>query len=167
MGHFHFPGEIANNGYAKVLRGNRGVLWDCASSGLAWGWDHCKFQEKLENDAYLNLGGQAKGIMVFSVSGNCSVHQHGRHDVRGKPRIDLFTVSCLVTCPLTESEAGVDLVMYDTDVLAFSRALSKLHAIAMNLDWFIALFAPAVIGRIGIVLRHSIENGFSYCTVFN
>ena len=31
-GHFHVPGEIANNGYAKVLGGNRGVLWDCASS---------------------------------------------------------------------------------------------------------------------------------------
>ena len=30
----------------------------------------------------------------------------------------------------------------------FSRALSKLHGIATNLDWFIALFAPAVIGRI-------------------
>ena len=29
----------------------------------------------------------------------------------------------------------------------FSRALSKLHEIATNLDWFIALFAPAVIGR--------------------
>ena len=29
--HFHVPGEIANNGYAKVLGGNRGVLWDCAS----------------------------------------------------------------------------------------------------------------------------------------
>ena len=32
LGHFHVPGEIANNGYAKVLGGNRGVLWDCASS---------------------------------------------------------------------------------------------------------------------------------------
>ena len=29
----------------------------------------------------------------------------------------------------------------------FSRDLSKLHGIATNLDWFIALFAPAVIGR--------------------
>ena len=27
-----FPGEIANNGYAKVLGGNRSALWDCASS---------------------------------------------------------------------------------------------------------------------------------------
>ena len=32
LGHFHVPGEIANNGYANVLGGNRGVLWDCASS---------------------------------------------------------------------------------------------------------------------------------------
>ena len=32
LGHFHVPGQIANNGYAKVLGGNRGVLWDCASS---------------------------------------------------------------------------------------------------------------------------------------
>ena len=37
--HFHVPGEIANNGYAKVFffwggggGGKRGVLWDCASS---------------------------------------------------------------------------------------------------------------------------------------
>ena len=29
----------------------------------------------------------------------------------------------------------------------FSRALSKLHGIATNSDWFIALFAPAVIGE--------------------
>ena len=29
----------------------------------------------------------------------------------------------------------------------FSRALSKLHGIATNLDWFSVLFAPAVIGR--------------------
>ena len=28
-----------------------------------------------------------------------------------------------------------------------SRALSKLHGNAKNLDWFIALFKPAVIGR--------------------
>ena len=27
LGHFHVPGEIANNGYAKVLVGNRGVLY--------------------------------------------------------------------------------------------------------------------------------------------
>ena len=31
LGHFHVPGEIANNCYANVLGGNRGVLWDCAS----------------------------------------------------------------------------------------------------------------------------------------
>ena len=29
----------------------------------------------------------------------------------------------------------------------FSRALSKLQVIARNSDWFIALFAPVVIGR--------------------
>ena len=29
----------------------------------------------------------------------------------------------------------------------FSRALSKLQVIAWNSDWFIALFAPVVIGR--------------------
>ena len=29
----------------------------------------------------------------------------------------------------------------------FSRALSKLYGIATNVDWFFALFAPAVIGR--------------------
>ena len=34
LGHFHVPGEIANNGYANVLGGNRGVLWDCASCKL-------------------------------------------------------------------------------------------------------------------------------------
>ena len=34
LGHFHVLGEIANNGYAKVFGGNRGVLWDCASSEL-------------------------------------------------------------------------------------------------------------------------------------
>ena len=34
LGHFHVPGEIANNGHAKVLGGNRGVLWDCASSEI-------------------------------------------------------------------------------------------------------------------------------------
>ena len=32
LGHFHVPGEIANNCYTNVLGGNRGVLWDCASS---------------------------------------------------------------------------------------------------------------------------------------
>ena len=30
---------------------------------------------------------------------------------------------------------------------SFSRALSELQVIARNCDWFIALFAPAVIGR--------------------
>ena len=30
----------------------------------------------------------------------------------------------------------------------FSRALSKLEVIPRNCDWFIALFAPVVIGRI-------------------
>ena len=34
LGHFNVPREIANNGYAKALGGNRGVLWDCASSEL-------------------------------------------------------------------------------------------------------------------------------------
>ena len=29
----------------------------------------------------------------------------------------------------------------------FFRALSNLHGIATNLDWFVALLAPAVIGR--------------------
>ena len=29
----------------------------------------------------------------------------------------------------------------------FSRALSKLYVTAMNSDWFIALFAPVVIGQ--------------------
>ena len=31
--------------------------------------------------------------------------------------------------------------------LHFSRVLSELQVIARNCDWFIALFAPAVIGR--------------------
>ena len=31
-GHFNVQGEIANNGYAKVLRGDRDILWYCASS---------------------------------------------------------------------------------------------------------------------------------------
>ena len=35
LGHFHVPGEIANNVYAKVLGGNRGVLWDCARNELS------------------------------------------------------------------------------------------------------------------------------------
>ena len=34
LGHFHVPREITNNGYAKVLVGSTGVLWDCASSEL-------------------------------------------------------------------------------------------------------------------------------------
>ena len=34
-----------------------------------------------------------------------------------------------------------------TSIRYFSRALSELHETAMNLDWFIELFAPAVIGR--------------------
>ena len=32
-------------------------------------------------------------------------------------KIDLFTVVCLVTWPLNESEAGVDLVMIETSLL--------------------------------------------------
>ena len=40
----------------------------------------------------------------------------------------------------------------------FSRALSKLQVIARNSDWFIALFAPAVIGR-------SNSFGFGFSTV--
>jgi len=41
----------------------------------------------------------------------------------------------------------------------FSRALSKLHVIAWNSDWFIARFAPVVIGVIALVLvfRQSFE----------
>ena len=40
----------------------------------------------------------------------------------------------------------------------FSRALSELHAIARNFDWFIALSAPVVIGRSNCF-------GFSFSTV--
>ena len=43
-----------------------------------------------------------------------------------------------------------------------NRALSEIHGIAMNLDWLLALLAPAVIGRYiktwVFVFRHSIEN---------
>ena len=41
----------------------------------------------------------------------------------------------------------------------FSRALSELQVIARNCDWFIALFAPVVIGRsnIALVFRQSFE----------
>ena len=42
-----------------------------------------------------------------------------------------------------------------------SRAFSELQIIARNCDWFIALFAPAVIGRsncFGLVFRQSFEN---------
>ena len=42
----------------------------------------------------------------------------------------------------------------------FSRALSKLHENATNLDWFIAMFAPAVIGR-------SNYFGISFLTTFD
>ena len=42
----------------------------------------------------------------------------------------------------------------------FCRALSKLHGVATNLDWFIGLFPPAVVTLV-FVLRHSIENGRS------
>ena len=42
LGHFYVPGEIANNGYANVLGGNRGVLWDCASSEFPWLKRRCK-----------------------------------------------------------------------------------------------------------------------------
>ena len=50
----------------------------------------------------------------------------------------------------------------------FSRALSKLHGIATNLDWFIVLLAPAVIhgGSNYFVLRNPIENR-SICKVLN
>ena len=34
-----------------------------------------------------------------------------------------------------------------TGTREFSRALSKLHRIATNLDWFIALFVSPLIGR--------------------
>ena len=40
----------------------------------------------------------------------------------------------------------------------FSRGLSKLHVIARNFDWFIALSAPVVIGR-------SNYFGFGFSTV--
>ena len=40
----------------------------------------------------------------------------------------------------------------------FSRALSVLQVIARNCDWFIVLFAPAVIGRSNCF-------GFSFSTV--
>ena len=39
----------------------------------------------------------------------------------------------------------------------FSRALSELQVISRNCDWFIALFAPAVIGRSNF--------GFGFSTV--
>jgi len=40
----------------------------------------------------------------------------------------------------------------------FSRALSKLQIISRNCDWFIALFAPVVIGRSDCL-------GFGFSTV--
>ena len=40
----------------------------------------------------------------------------------------------------------------------FSRALTELKAIARNCDWFIALFAPVMIGRSNCV-------GFGFSTV--
>ena len=39
--------------------------------------------------------------------------------------IDLFTVMCLVTWPLNESEAGVDLVMIQTSLLFSCKFLHK------------------------------------------
>ena len=41
----------------------------------------------------------------------------------------------------------------------FSRALSELQVIAKNSDWFIALFAPFVIGQ-------SNSSGHGFSTVF-
>ena len=43
----------------------------------------------------------------------------------------------------------------------FSRALSKCQIIARNCDWFIALFAPIVIGR-----SNCFGFGFGFSTVF-
>ena len=46
----------------------------------------------------------------------------------------------------------------------FSRALSKLQVIARYSNWFIVLFAPAVIGRsnyLALLLRQSFENHFT------
>ena len=40
-------------------------------------------------------------------------------------RKDLFTVVCLVTWPLNESEAGVDLVMIETSLLFLCKFLHK------------------------------------------
>ena len=39
--------------------------------------------------------------------------------------IDLFTVVCLVTWPLNESEAGVDLVMIQASLLLSCKFLHK------------------------------------------
>ena len=51
---------------------------------------------------------------------------------------------------------------------AFHRALSRLHVIASNSDWLIALFRPVVIGWsncFGLILLHSNENCFMIVTV--
>ena len=52
------------------------------------------------------------------------------------------------------SKAKTNLTMYAW----FFRALSELHVIARNFDWFIALSAPVVIGR-------SNYFGFGFSTV--
>ena len=48
-----------------------------------------------------------------------------------------------------------------------SRALTKLHGIATNFDWLLALFAPAVIGHsnyFGIGIGESISHPFASLT---
>ena len=57
--------------------------------------------------------------------------------------------------PMRSKPKPIALCMRD-----FSRGLSKLHVIARNFDWFIALSAPVVIGR-----SNYFGFGFGFSTV--
>ena len=65
-------------------------------------------------------------------------------------RIDLFTVVCLVTCPLNESEAGVDLVMIQTSLLFLQCMLMKSNEVSIK-----TRSTPASLSFIGPVTKHT------------
>ena len=52
-----------------------------------------------------------------SIQNSTKLHEKLRQMYRTDLKIDLFTVVCLVTWPLNESEAGIDLDMIQTSLL--------------------------------------------------
>ena len=52
-----------------------------------------------------------------SIQNSTKLHEKLRQMYRTDLKIDLFTVVCLVTWPLNESEAGTDLDMIQTSLL--------------------------------------------------